>query len=151
MSCVSESLQRGGGGGWGRSWKIPPAQAQHWQCRALPLSSGHWRASQSILCVSAQIGLPPFKQKGREISLVLPLTGGQRGWLTDEHVWEREDFPGRAAEPNTERLGAVRITNVVDAPPDSCSLPPTSHSIAAATRLPQCSSDNWLASSKRTP
>lgn len=67
----------------------------------------------------------------------------------DEHVWELEDFPGRAAEPNTERLAALRIANVVDAPPVSSSLFPISHSIAAATRLPPCSSDNWL--SKRTP
>lgn len=58
----------------------------------------------------------------------------------DEHVWELEDFPGRAAEPNTERLAALRIANVVDAPPVSSSLFPISHSIAAATRLPPCSS-----------
>lgn len=37
-----------------------------------------------------------FMQRVKEMSSMLPPAGGQRGWLGEEHVWEREDFPGGA-------------------------------------------------------
>lgn len=37
-----------------------------------------------------------FMQRVKEMSSMLPPAGGQRGWLGEERVWEREDFPGGA-------------------------------------------------------